>query len=136
MWLGFLTALWSQRSHTSCMTLASKKEEAEAARSIKSYALNCTVSLVLYSIGQSSHRAFPDSREGKIHSTCWWRTGKVTLLKSMWDRRYVCSHLWEIQPATARFSSWYNFHQYFIMLPINLYLYLHMYIYLYLYYLQ
>lgn len=45
------------------MLLVSKKEEAEAARSIKSYAWSCTVSLVLYSIGQSSQRAFLDSWE-------------------------------------------------------------------------
>ena len=45
------------------MLLVFKKEEAEAARSIKSYARSCTVSLVLYSIGQSSQRAFLDSWE-------------------------------------------------------------------------
>ena len=53
------------RSHTSYMLLVSKKEEAKVARSIKSYAWSCTVSLVLYSIGQSSQRAFLDSWEGE-----------------------------------------------------------------------
>ena len=67
----FLHVVWVSpstvvpRSHTSYMLLVSKKEEAKVARSIKSYAWSCTVSLVLYSIGQSSQRAFLDSWEGE-----------------------------------------------------------------------
>ena len=47
------------------MLLVSKKEEAQVARSVKSYAWSCTVLLVLYSIGQSSQSAFLDSWEGE-----------------------------------------------------------------------
>lgn len=101
MWLGFLKALSTQGSHTSCMMLGSRREETETVRPVKIYARTSTDSFGLYSVGQSSQISCPDSRERKniVHLLTEELKGGCRCKKKQEERR------WEQGPSPMEGTS-------------------------------
>lgn len=77
-WLGLLIGEWSQGSVTAAWQLASQRQEVEVARPGKGSSGCGTVSLSLYYLVESSHRAQPDLRRWRIASTCQRKGSKAS----------------------------------------------------------
>lgn len=72
-------------------------QKVEAARPGNGYSQNCLSIRQPYAIGQSHDMVCPDSR-------VWGeRFYLLKLMKSVWDRKYYCRHLWKIQSTTTNY---------------------------------
>lgn len=77
--------------------LASKRQEAETARSVKDYVCNwCIITSDKFCCSNQS-QSLPRFNAVEKLTPLWWGSGKFISQKSVWNEHYHCDCLWKMQ---------------------------------------